>query len=105
MLTLTGTASVANYQTALDTITYSFSPTSGDPTAAGTDLSRSISWTVTDGSASNGTSAAVTSTLDTVALPKVAFTSDMRVARVGRSGAPIETPADQAWRRSRSSFS
>ena len=76
ILTLTGTASIANYQAALDTITYSFSPTNGDPTAAGTDLSRSISWTVTDGSASNGTSAAVTSTLDTVALPKVAFTSE-----------------------------
>ena len=34
-LTLTGTASLANYQTALDSITYSFSPANGDPTAGG----------------------------------------------------------------------
>ena len=66
ILTLTGTSSVADYQTALDSITYSFSPSNGDPTNAGVDASRTISWTVTDGSTSNGTSNTATSTLDTV---------------------------------------
>jgi hypothetical protein len=65
-LTLTGTSSVANYQTALDSITYSFSPSNGDPTGGGGDTSRTISWTVKDGSTSNGTSNTATSTLDTV---------------------------------------
>jgi hypothetical protein len=66
ILTLTGAASVADYQTALDTITYSFSPSNGDPTGGGGDTARTISWTVTDGSTSNGTSNTATSTLDTV---------------------------------------
>ena len=65
VLTLSGTSSTTNYTTALDSITYSFSPTNGDPTNAGTDTARTISWTVTDGSTSNGTSAVSTSTLDT----------------------------------------
>ena len=59
VLTLTGSASVANYQAALNSITYSFTPTNGDPT----DTTRTISWVVNDGVTS---SAAVTSTLDTV---------------------------------------
>ena len=62
VLTLTGTTSVANYATALESITYSFTA-SGDPTGGGVDTTRTISWTVTDGVAS---SAAATSTLDTV---------------------------------------
>ncbi len=37
VLTLSGTASVADYQAALDSITFSFSPSNGDPTNDGTD--------------------------------------------------------------------
>ena len=66
VLTLTGSASIANYQIALDSVTYSFSPSNGDPTNGGGDTSRTVSWTVTDGNSSHGTSAASTSTLDTV---------------------------------------
>ena len=66
VLTLTGTSSIANYQAALDSITYSFSPSNGDPTAGGSDTTRTIDWTVTDGSTSNGTSNTATSTLDTM---------------------------------------
>ena len=51
-LTLTGTASVANYQTALESVTYSFSPANGDPTAGGSDTSRTINWTADDGTSS-----------------------------------------------------
>jgi len=61
VLTLTGTASQANYQTALDSITFS-----STVTTAG---SRTIDWTVTDGSTSNGTSATATSTVDLASGP------------------------------------
>ena len=63
VLTLSGTASLANYQTALDSITYSFNPANGDPTGGGGDTTRTISYVVNDGVAS---SAGATSTLDTV---------------------------------------
>src|SRR6202043_3802747 len=63
VLTLSGTASVANYQAALDSITYSFNPSNGDPTAGGGNTSRTITWVANNGAA-NSTS--VTSTLDTV---------------------------------------
>ena len=58
VLTLTGRASVANYQAALESITYSSS--SSNPSNSGADLSRTISWTVTDGTSSSNT---VTSTI------------------------------------------
>ena len=43
------TATLAQWQAALDSITYSFSPTNGDPTAGGADNGRTINWTVNDG--------------------------------------------------------
>ncbi len=57
-LTLSGVASLADYQAALDSITYGFNPSFGDPTGGGSDLARTIDWMVNDGSvASNiGTS-------------------------------------------------
>jgi len=66
VLTLSGTASVASYQAALDSITYNFSPSNGDPTAGGGNTSRTISWVANDGVASSGTA---TSTLTTVHVP------------------------------------
>ena len=48
ILTLTGTASVADYQAALRTITFA-NLTNDDPTAGGTALTRSIAWTANDG--------------------------------------------------------
>ena len=51
VLTLSGTASLAAYQAALDTVSYA--STAGDPTAGGTDESRSITWTVTGGGATD----------------------------------------------------
>ena len=47
VLTLSGTATVAQYQAALESIT--FSSSSHNPTNFGTDTSRSISWVVSDG--------------------------------------------------------
>jgi hypothetical protein len=61
VLTLSGTASLADYQTALQSITYSFSPSDGDATGgASHQMSRTIDWTVEDGTL-NGTG---TSTLN-----------------------------------------
>nr|WP_246781410.1 Hint domain-containing protein [Rhodoblastus sphagnicola] len=61
VLTLSGTASVADYQAALRAITYSSS--AADPWAAGTDTSRAVSWQVSDGTLS---SALATSALDII---------------------------------------
>ena len=71
VLTLSGTATIANYQAALDAITYTFTPANGDPTVGNTDSSRVIDWTVTDGSSSNGISNTGSSTLDVTRRPPV----------------------------------
>ena len=62
VLTLAGSASLANYQTALDSITYSFSPGDGDATDGGTATTRSVDWAVTD--SANNNSLAATSSLN-----------------------------------------
>jgi hypothetical protein len=69
VLTLSGTSSVANYQTALESITYSSTAT--DPTNGGADTSRTISWVASDGSHHNGTSSTATSTVDVFAPPQL----------------------------------
>jgi uncharacterized repeat protein (TIGR03803 family) len=71
VLTLSGTATLAQYQTALDSITYSFTPAGGDATAGGTDTSRAISWQVNDGSNSNGASNIASSSLSVPITPVV----------------------------------
>jgi hypothetical protein len=62
VLTLSGTATAAAYQAALQSVTYSFNPPDGDPTGDGSDVSRTIDWVANDGSFSN---TPVTSTLFT----------------------------------------
>ncbi|HAT50935.1 MAG TPA: hypothetical protein DCS88_11460 [Alphaproteobacteria bacterium] len=61
-MTLTGTTTLANYQTALRSITYS--NTSEDPG----DGTRTLTWTVTDADGGSATSVAVTSSLTVVAV-------------------------------------
>jgi uncharacterized repeat protein (TIGR03803 family) len=58
VLTLTGSASLAAYQTALESVSYSSS--ASDPSNSGANLSRTISWQITDGTL---TSSPVTSTV------------------------------------------
>ncbi len=65
VLTLSGTASLAAYQAALNSVAYAFSPS--DPTKGGNDTSRTITWSVNNGTT---TSAPVTSDLS------VSFVSD-----------------------------
>ena len=68
MLTLTGNATAAQYQTALDSITYSFS---GDPTNAGADTTRTITWSVSDTNSQTSVGGS-TSTLDVYMTPVLA---------------------------------
>jgi hypothetical protein len=67
VLTLSGTASLAAYQTALESITYSSG--SADASGAGADPSRTITWTVTDGAQ---TSTPITTSVDIAAASSVA---------------------------------
>jgi hypothetical protein len=48
VLTLSGSTTLANYETALESITYSFNPGSSDATAGGTDDTRTIEWAAGD---------------------------------------------------------
>ncbi|HEY1748395.1 MAG TPA: DUF4347 domain-containing protein, partial [Xanthobacteraceae bacterium] len=65
LTTTAGNATAADYQKALDSVTYSFS---GDPTIGGTDRTRTITWSVTD---ANGLTSVPgsTSTLDVYMTP------------------------------------
>ena len=58
VLSLSGTASVAAYQAALDSVAYSYA--TWDPTSGGSDTNRTITWSVNDGTAASN---AATSTL------------------------------------------
>ena len=59
-LTLTGSDTLADYQSVLDTVTFT---TGGNPTNNGADLTRTLSWTLNDGSASNNLSTPATTTI------------------------------------------
>ena len=85
-MTLSGSASLVEYQAALRSITYSFTPANGDPTGGGTDTSRGISWVVNDGIYS---STLATSSLSVAA--SVASIVEVKVSR--RRPAPTTTPA------------
>ena len=74
MLTLTGTSSVANYQAALESVTYNAGK---NPTNGGTDTSRTITWQVSDGVT---TSAEETSSL------ALCFCAGTMIATPGRRG-------------------
>jgi len=62
VLTLSGSASLANYQTALDSVTFD-NPTNDNPTNFGNNPTRTITWMLNDGSASNNLSVAVTTNI------------------------------------------
>ncbi len=89
-LVLSGVASVGNYQTALESITYSVNPSNSDPTGGGSDASRTIDWSVNDGMLNSGT---VTSTLDIVHEPPT-ITTGGTVTFLGGSGTPVALDSD-----------
>jgi hypothetical protein len=77
---LSGSASIATYQSALDSVAYIFNPTNGDPTSGGADTSRTISWAVNDGTASSATA---TSTLDTIHVAPTVTAGGSAIYHVG----------------------
>ncbi len=75
-------ATVAQWQNALELVAYSFSPSEGDPTGGGADTSRTIDWVVNDGTISSATA---TSTLVVNPLPPVVTPANISVS--GGTGA------------------
>jgi hypothetical protein len=65
-LTLTGTDTLAHYQSVLDSVKFS---SGANPTNSGVDNTRTVTWVVNDGNASNGLSAPQTTTIDLVPQP------------------------------------
>src|SRR5262249_12648260 len=86
-LTLTGSDTLADYQSALDNVL--FTTASDNPTLFGSDPTRTVTWTITDSATSNNTGSA-TSTIDitavndaptvTAADPRVSFTQGATTA-------------------------
>jgi hypothetical protein len=84
VLTLTGSASLADYQTVLESIT--FSSSSGNPSDWDTDLSRTVSWTVTDGTLSSNTiGSTIVISAPPPSSPPAGTTADM-ILRNGTNG-------------------
>jgi hypothetical protein len=94
VLTLTGSASVANYNAALDSIT--FSSTSSNPSSDGADPARTIVWSVKNGNPSNAVSATVTSTVDVEAVPTVVAGADVSLQALGTNSVVLD-PAINAF--------
>lgn len=88
VLALSGTASLANYQTAIRSVTFGFAPADGNPTA-GNDTSRTVSYSVTNGTA---TSAVATSTVNvTHAAPSITAGASASFVRGGTAVAADPT--------------
>ena len=69
-LTLSGSDTLAHYQSVLDTVT--FETTAADPTDAGADPTRTVSWVLDDGSGSNNLSTAQFTTINLQQGPAIA---------------------------------
>jgi hypothetical protein len=87
VLTLSGTASAAAYQAALQSVTYSYSPANGDPTLAGSDTTRTIDWKVGD---SVSQSSDAFSTLDTARTPPAVSAGATLKYRPGDAPMPLD---------------
>ena len=65
ILVLTGTASAAVYQTALELVSFS-EAANGDPTHGGSDVARTVTWSITDANTTPNHMASITTKLDAV---------------------------------------
>jgi microcystin-dependent protein/N-acetylneuraminic acid mutarotase/lipopolysaccharide export system protein LptA len=92
VLTLSGTDTIANYATALDSVTYGFNPANGDPTA-GTHTSRTIDWVVNDGvgSGSDAMSAPATSTLTVTHAAPTVTAGATAILEVGQASVVLDS--------------
>ncbi|MBV8764803.1 MAG: hypothetical protein JOZ66_07800, partial [Hyphomicrobiales bacterium] len=80
-IVLTGTASAAVYQTALQSIVFDEAPGS-DPTHGGSDLVRNVTWSVTDSNTTVNHSASAASTLDVTPFPSLSGANGVVVTYV-----------------------
>ncbi len=90
VLMLSGSATATQYQSVLDSLTYSFAgdPTvGGTPPVSGTEHVRTVSYQVTD--VTNLTSAAVTSTVDTFAPPTISLGAATVATFIQGGGSPV----------------
>jgi hypothetical protein len=94
ILTLSGTASLAAYQTALRSVT--FSNPGDNPDNFGASTTRTISWQVDDGQSANHASAAVTSTIAITAVddPAIAHNDAITVTAAYATGPGLSLFAD-----------
>src|SRR6185503_8895511 len=85
-LVLSGADTLAHYQSVLDSVT--FVTASDNPTDFGADPTRTVTWTVDDGSASNATASATTTVSITAVndAPTLAGTTD---ASFTENGPPV----------------
>ena len=91
VLTLTSannTATLAQWQAALEAVTYSFSPANGDPTNGGGATSRTIDWQITDTSPTSSTVA--TSFLNTVHVAPTVTAGNSTIFAVGGTAVAID---------------
>jgi len=93
VLTLTGSATLADYRKVLHSVT--FHSTSGNPTHSGTDFSRTLSWQVNDGTLASNT---VTSTVTVVGVgqPPVISGAGNTVSYTQGGAAVIASPTISA---------
>ncbi|HWX29420.1 MAG TPA: hypothetical protein VNZ53_18495, partial [Steroidobacteraceae bacterium] len=91
VLSLSGTASLANYQTVLDSVT--FSSTSANPTNGGADPSRTLTWQASDGTLASNT---VRSTVTVVGVGPVLAGAGNTVSYTQGGAAVIASPAISA---------
>jgi uncharacterized repeat protein (TIGR03803 family) len=91
VLTLTGSASLDNYQAALDSIT--FSSTSDNPSNSGADTRRTVSWTVTDGTQSSHT---IASTIIVTGILFVSSSSHTQTSTDLKAGGTVTVTLDMS---------
>jgi VCBS repeat-containing protein len=94
VLSLTGSASVADYQAALDQVQFSFSPSNGDPTGGGGHTSRTIGWTVNDGTSNSATATSTLAVTHTPPLVTVSGSAGYVERAAGAAIEPALTVAD-----------
>src|SRR5262249_4077740 len=74
-LTLTGSDTLAHYQSVLDSVT--FNSTSSNPTNSGNNRTRTVTWTLNDGAGSNNVSTPATTTISFQTTPPFALNGDV----------------------------
>jgi probable HAF family extracellular repeat protein len=91
-LTLTGPDTLAHYQQVLESVT--FTSSSPNPSHYGADLTRTVTWTVNDGQASNNTASAASTVSVTPAVPTLSTTPSSATVTLGPTPVTLTDTAD-----------